>query len=338
MRSGFLPARVVQVHPTRRCNLACAHCYSESGPNVREEIEVDLLLEGLAQFRDEGYEIMSVSGGEPLVYRHLDRLVKGARQQGYRVHMISNGGLLTERRLETLARNLFLVGISLDGAEETHNTVRGRPDAFQNAIRAMKLLAKWNVPFGIIYAVTARSLPDIPWAFELAESLGASLLHLRPLAPIGRGRSLDETWTLNEHDCARLFVLAQVLSTQSSPSLRVQVDLVASENLAEAREQFELLRPYPQVKCLSDAVNPLIIDSQGRCLPFAYGMDSRFELGRLRSGETIHPGTGVIEEITELIEATFQEVEAAPSGYSDWFAHLAHLSHARKPMRSLVSG
>ena|SRR5688572_31428757 len=117
-----------------------------------------------------------------------------------------------------------------------------------------------------------------------------------------------------------------MLSTLASRSLHIQVDLLASENLAQAREQFELLRPYPRVKCLSDAVNPLIIDPQGRCFPFAYGMDPRFELGRLRAGERIHPSPDVMEEITELIEATFQHVEAEPGGYTDWFSHLAHLS------------
>jgi Fe-coproporphyrin III synthase len=318
--------------------LACAHCYSESGPNVREEIDADLLLEGLAQFRDEGYEIMSVSGGEPLVYRQLDRLVKGARAQGYRVHMISNGGLLTERRLDSLAEDLFLVGISLDGAEATHNMIRGRPDAFTSAIRAMELLADRQVPFGVIYAVTAKSLTDIPMAFELAESLGASLVHLRPLAPIGRARSMDESWTLREEDCARLFVIAQMLSTLAPPALRVQVDLVATDNVAGAREQFELLRPYPQVKCLSDAVNPLIIDPEGRCFPFAYGMNPRLELGRLRFGERVHPSAELIEEITSLLEATFQHVEATPGAFTDWFAHLAHLSHSNKKLPSLVAG
>ena len=32
MRSGFLPDRIIHLHPTRLCNLACLHCYSESDP------------------------------------------------------------------------------------------------------------------------------------------------------------------------------------------------------------------------------------------------------------------------------------------------------------------
>jgi MoaA/NifB/PqqE/SkfB family radical SAM enzyme len=40
--TGIAP--VLQVHPTRRCNIACAHCYTASGPTVREELDPRLLL------------------------------------------------------------------------------------------------------------------------------------------------------------------------------------------------------------------------------------------------------------------------------------------------------
>ena len=34
---------VLQVHPSRFCNLACAHCYTSSGPQAREELYAGLL-------------------------------------------------------------------------------------------------------------------------------------------------------------------------------------------------------------------------------------------------------------------------------------------------------
>ena len=40
-------APVLQLHPTRRCNLACAHCYSSSGPTLREAMRLGRAL-GLA--------------------------------------------------------------------------------------------------------------------------------------------------------------------------------------------------------------------------------------------------------------------------------------------------
>ena len=164
MRSGLLPVRVVHVHPTRTCNLACAHCYSESSPGVRGSLGADVLLDSLARLRREGYENVSISGGEPLVYRELDRLAAGARDQGYHIHMITNGILLSEQRLTALRPHVDLIGVSLDGTEETHNAVRGRADAFKNAMRALRVLSDAGMPFGIVFGVSARSLVDVPWA------------------------------------------------------------------------------------------------------------------------------------------------------------------------------
>ena len=37
--------RFLQVHPTRRCNLRCLHCYSESGPDRRDELPLAYLTD-----------------------------------------------------------------------------------------------------------------------------------------------------------------------------------------------------------------------------------------------------------------------------------------------------
>ncbi len=327
MRSGFLPVRVVHEHPTRTCNLACAHCYSTSSPSARGALGIGVLLDALARLRDEGYENVSISGGEPLVYRDLDRLAAEAAGQGYRVHLITNGVLLSAERLRTLRPHVQLVGVSLDGSEATHNAVRGRADAFRNAMRALGVLGDAGMPFGIIFGVSRRSLEDVPWAFERARELGARLLHLRPLAPEGRARSLDDTWTLSAEDCARLVVLTEVLSTFGPDGPRVQVDLVAASDLAAAREQFELMRSTPNVTALSDAMNPLVIDEEGRCLPFVYGMDRRFEVARLPAGaDAFRPRPETLGPLAETLRAAFDEAESNGPSFLDWFAHLARVS------------
>ncbi|HEX9565753.1 MAG TPA: radical SAM protein [Gemmatimonadaceae bacterium] len=338
MRSGFLPARVVHVHPTRACNLACAHCYSESAPGIDDALDVERLIDLLARLREEGYEIVSVSGGEPLVYRPLDRLVDAAVELGFRVHMITNGLLLSERRLAALAGKLFLVGVSLDGSEETHNSVRGRPDAFRKAIRGLTTLSKSDTPFAVIYAVTAHSLADIPWAFQTARDLGARLLHLRPLVREGRARSLTDDWSLSAEDCSRLYVLAQLLSACGTGP-RIQVDLVPVEELAEARAQFALLDPAARVANVSDAINPIVVDASGRCFPFAYGIDSRYELPL--SIEDPHSPIAFDSEpwpsIVSLLDSALEASSIEGGEYVDWFAHLTRLSHRPSAVQQRTS-
>ena len=66
LRSGFLPDRVIHLHPTRLCNLACLHCYSESNPRQKTALDPRDLSNALYMLRAEEYVVISLSGGEPL--------------------------------------------------------------------------------------------------------------------------------------------------------------------------------------------------------------------------------------------------------------------------------
>ena len=96
---GTHSGRVVQVYPTLRCNLSCAHCYSASGPEAGSELEPKVLIERLAHLRREGYDLVSFSGGEPFLYWGFDHVAAEARRMGFRVHATSNGMLLSRRRI-----------------------------------------------------------------------------------------------------------------------------------------------------------------------------------------------------------------------------------------------
>jgi Fe-coproporphyrin III synthase len=79
----FTGARgVLQVHPTRRCNLTCVHCYSDSGPGVADEIPLPVLDDLVADAASLGYEVLAVSGGEPFMYPGLPGLLRQAKAVG----------------------------------------------------------------------------------------------------------------------------------------------------------------------------------------------------------------------------------------------------------------
>src|SRR5512140_832556 len=71
--------RVLQVHPSRRCNLQCLHCYSSSSPHESGDLESDLLAAAIDVASSEGYNVISFSGGEPFLYPALPQLLKHAK-------------------------------------------------------------------------------------------------------------------------------------------------------------------------------------------------------------------------------------------------------------------
>jgi sulfatase maturation enzyme AslB (radical SAM superfamily) len=70
--------------------------------------------------------LISVHGGEPFVYKHIDTLLELLREQQFDVIFTTNGTLL-KPRLEQLAkiRNLMFL-LSIDGDEPAHDKVRGK--------------------------------------------------------------------------------------------------------------------------------------------------------------------------------------------------------------------
>ncbi|MDQ4124812.1 MAG: radical SAM protein [Actinomycetota bacterium] len=318
---GYLTKRVVQVHPLDLCNLRCAHCYSSSAPGLRASLPAARLLALLERLRDEGYEAVSISGGEPFLYRELEALVRGAKGAGYSVNLITNGTVLSNRRQQALLTLLDLVAVSVDGAPDNHDRVRG-PGAFAAAERGVDVIAASGVPFGITFCVTTSSLEDVPWVRDFAEEKGARLLSLRPLAPVGRATTMASPEALTAADQARLFLLAQLLDDDAGP--RVRVDLTpAPQVLHGAREAFPVLDARPETLRLSDWVNPLVIDERGRVLPFAYGVAADYALGDLDAFDL-----GRLDSVRDLVTAALVELERSGSRFVDWFELVTATSHA----------
>lgn len=325
-RSGFLAERIVHVHPTRVCNLACAHCYSESGPTARGALDPGALIGALGLLREEGYAAVSLSGGEPLVYRELGVVIREAKALGFRVSMISNGLLMTAANAQ-LVSQLDGIAISFDGLPETHDAIRGRAGAFVQAATALQRLAEGGLPIAAAISLTRGAIPELPdLAYHLAER-GARALQIRPIARAGRARSMSEDVFGTAADRARLFLVAAALGQELAPAVRVHCDLAPSAGLWRQRDTYDALlteRDWP----LAEVVNPLVITDDGRLKPIGYDFDDRFDIGRLTglSGAALSVyKDGPLAELRALVASALAGLEHQGE-LVDWFDLCTRLS------------
>jgi Fe-coproporphyrin III synthase len=329
LRSGFMPERVVHLHPARFCNLACQHCYSASGPDMRGELAPETILSALTVLRAEGYEVLSLSGGEPLLYSGFAAVVNGAVDLGYRVNLITNGAPVGGKLLDLIAERVNLVAVSLDGAPETHAELRGDARAFARAERAMDRLRAMGVRYGVAYCVSRESLADMPWAVELAEAKGATLVQFHPFAATGRGRRLANRLSLSEADKARAYFIAALLDTGDGP--KIHIDLAPVEAARAQRNDYTVLILGDATDMrLSDLINPLIIDEKGSVLPLSYGINERLALGRL--GPDLPKLVASYKEkgwrdLCVLLDASFAVLGTHGENFVDWFYHVVETSH-----------
>ena len=180
-------ATVVQLIPTEACNLRCPFCnqWGENGyflEGVRpvqhmDEKSLVQLMRGLSP-RD---SLISVHGGEPFVYKHIETLLELLREQQFDVIFTTNGTLL-KPRLEQLARirNLTFL-LSIDGDEPAHDKIRGK-GTFKKARDAMAELFDLRRQLGMPLPLVIMSSVVCEWTTELLERVYEVARDIKALA------------------------------------------------------------------------------------------------------------------------------------------------------------
>jgi Fe-coproporphyrin III synthase len=271
---------ILQVHPTRRCNLRCLHCYSSSGPDQRDQLPASTFERAISDARSEGYLVVSFSGGEPTLYKELPQLLRHARASGMGTTVTSNGMLLDSRRLEGLIGVTNVLAISLDGLPESHNVMRGSPHAFDEMADNLPAVRASGIPFGFIFTLTQYNLNEAAWAAEFACQQGATLFQIHPLEQVGRASHMLPEARPDDLESAYAYLEVERIRQQYEGRMKIQFDLIHATILRENPERFFDLREASN-RPLADLVSPLVIEADGRVVPFGYGFAQRYALGSL---------------------------------------------------------
>jgi len=104
---------LVQIIPTRFCNLSCAYCNEYD--KVSEPVPLAEMERRIDHLGRLGTAMIGISGGEPLTHPQLDGIIRRMRKTGAIAGMITNGFLLSKERIERLNRaGLDHMQISID--------------------------------------------------------------------------------------------------------------------------------------------------------------------------------------------------------------------------------
>lgn len=271
------------MHPTRRCNLRCLHCYSLSGPKERDELDVALLCAAITDANQAGYTVASFSGGEPLLYPQLRQLLDHAHLCGMVTTVTTNGMLLDERRLETLRGGADLIAISLDGIPKSHNVIRASSRAFDAMAEKLCGLRASGIPFGFIFTLTQYNLDELEWVANFALEQGARLLQIHPLEEVGRALHKMPGERPDEYESGYAVMEMERLKNLIGERMFVHMDLIDREYLKmdPARVFACELSADEASGPFAELVSPLVIEPDGMVVPVQYGFAREYALGDL---------------------------------------------------------
>ena len=190
------------------CNLDCRYCFylqkQTLYPQPREWAMPDAVLETfIAQYiaaLDTPLVSFAWQGGEPTL-RGLDFFrqvvaLQAKYAQGKRIEnaLQTNGVLLDDPWAAFLAENRFLVGLSIDGPAELHDSYRvdkGGAPSSDRVMRGLRFLKKHGVEFNALTAVSRQNASHPLRVYRFLRGIGCEFIQFIPV--VEREFPLPET-------------------------------------------------------------------------------------------------------------------------------------------------
>ena len=199
---------------TTRCNLHCRHCGSDCFAASRD---VDMPLEDFlrafdtipAAERANPFTVI-LTGGEPLLRPDIADIGKALRSRGAGWSIVSNGWFYDEAmHRKLMAAGLGALTISLDGLEESHDWMRGRPGSFSRVERAIALAAaEPRLAFDVVTCVNKRNFKELDAIHDRLQAMGVKQWRIFTIIPIGRAAEDPEMHLANEEFTALMEFIA----------------------------------------------------------------------------------------------------------------------------------
>lgn len=316
---------VLQLHPTRRCNLTCMHCYSRSGPSVDAALSIDTLRAVLYDAADLGYDVVGISGGEPLMYPPLRQLLQTAKSLGLRTTVTTNGTLLTDRRLAEIAGLVDVLAISLDGAAATHNRIRNSPRAFQALDARVPAVKQSGIPFGFITTLTMHNVDELAYVVGYAREHGASIVQIHPLE--SEGAACDNLPESIPDGQELAFAIIEGTRLSLLHDIPVQIDIAHLADLTAQPDRFLVSTP-DTAEPLARWLSPLVVETDGTVVPLTYGFPHLYQLGNVHATSLKHMAQAWDPSgFLAVCQQTAERLIAANKPLFNWYEQVCAQAH-----------
>jgi len=238
---------------TAKCPYQCWHCSLHG--RRQGHLTTEQWLAAIEQLHGIGASVIGFTGGEPLCREDLPELVRAATAGGAEAIVFTSGALLDEKRAERLREaGLWGLAVSLDHPSESRfDRMRGRPGAFQQALRALKI-ARDSGFYTMLSTVATRPVVEqclYLQLYEIAAEVGAHEHRLIEPMPCGKLAGADQATLLTpEH-------IREIRAFHIETNRRGKLPKVCAFNQIES----------PEVFGCGAGTQHLFIDSAGEVCP-----------------------------------------------------------------------
>ena len=248
--------RTAIVMLNRRCNLRCAFC---DHWRHRDELPIEAVDALIDQAPDLGVKLLVLTGGEPFLRKDLFAIIDRARSRDLTINVTTNGTLLQQRIRLLKAHPPHSISVSIDGLDDTHDRLRGRPGTAERAWSGLERLRRdTDIALNVYFVVTRENVGELVPVHDRARELGIGF----------------DFWPVNGHP-----ELALASATDRAAYRRAVDHVLAADPQREAhRAYYDYGLEYlsgrrDHVRCLGLS-EQFGVDQEGRVVPCCvWGME-----------------------------------------------------------------
>jgi hopanoid biosynthesis associated radical SAM protein HpnH len=171
---------VLMLEPLHTCNLTCTGCgrIREYASTLKEVVPLEQCLHAVEEC---GAPIVSICGGEPLIYKEIGELVRQLLARKKHVILCTNGFFLRQRLGDFQPDKRFQFNVHLDGLRHSHDLAVEHEGVFDAAVEGIRCAKERG--FAVTTNTTVYLETDMKEIEQLYEFLGTLGVDGHVLAP-----------------------------------------------------------------------------------------------------------------------------------------------------------
>lgn len=179
---------VMQWHIIHRCNLRCSHCYQEDYGAELPYTALEQLFYQYIRFCEKkdlrGH--INFTGGEPLLSEHLFPLMELCDKNNITFGLLTNGTLIDKETAGRLSgfRGLSFVQVSIDGTEQTHDSIRGKGN-FRKAFEGLRHTGAAGIQTMTAFTCHKRNYTELKDVIRIVRKNGIDRFWADRMIPMG---------------------------------------------------------------------------------------------------------------------------------------------------------
>ncbi len=250
---------IIQFQYSYHCNFKCEHCCTEKmhqvqrtmeGKQNKRHFQLDDVRKLSRQADELGLSTFVITGGEPLLFKDLEELVKAIDPEKFWIVMDSNGWFLNDEKARYLKEiGIDKVQLSVDGANaEVHDKFRRQEGSWERCLNAVKACQKAGLHVilsTVLWKGRAESqefLDFLEWAKELG--VGTYVAYAKPIGAY-EGR-YDQMITSADESAMHELEKKYDVFTHLTPSYGMDIGCIAVKRMISITRYGDVL-PCPYV-------------------------------------------------------------------------------------------